>query len=105
LQERDFGVKVQKRKPWKRPQSDYGNRLGRREKSDKSGEGGEANGGAEDLGLNTLLGEDGSVKGGQGTGMSSDLVILGEGGDAGKGRGDGKTGSSRGSSTESSRRK
>ena len=28
LLERDFSVRVQKRKPWRRPKSDYGNRLG-----------------------------------------------------------------------------
>ncbi len=99
---------MHKRKPWKRPQSDYGNRLGARRKSDsKTGDG---RGGADDTGLDTLQEEDGSIGGGKGhrrgSGLSGD-----DGDSAGKGKGDGKDGkdglgsASRTSSTDSSRRR
>ena len=100
MQERDLGVKLHKRKPWKRPQSDYGNRLGGRKKSDSAGEKANGGDGADKDNLLGSLEEDGSLRSGQGVGVP----ILGEGDDAEGDDAGGKTGS-RGSSTESSRRK
>ena len=60
LRERDFGVKVHKRKAWKRPKSDYGNRFFTRNK-ENDGQGSENRGGDNDAfgGLETLLERDG----------------------------------------------
>ena len=59
LRERDFGVKMHKRKSWQRPKSDYGTRSLNRNSKNKengNGEGGEGDGVG---GLETLLERDG----------------------------------------------
>ena len=81
LQERDFGIKTHKRKAWKRPHSDYGNRLGgRRNGSGEDGEGGKGKKG----GLETLIELDDRDGLGEG-----DLFSKGKGGGEGGGEGDG----------------
>ena len=103
LQERDFGVKVHKRKPWKRPQSDYGNRLSGRKKSDSNG-GGANDAGGDDSGLDALLEDDGSGRG-HGRELSGERNSFDDGRDNGSGGGGENLRSSRGSSEDSSRRK
>lgn len=57
LLQRDFGVKVHKRKAWQRPKSDYGTRYSLRKGGAKKGGGGEEGG----WGLETLAEKDDSV--------------------------------------------
>ena len=95
LRERDFGIKVHKRKPWKRPKSDYGSRFFTRKNNDNDGQDGK-NGGDDDGygGLETLLEGDGDSAlnsrrgsrdfgapgdGGKGNDDSAKLNVSGEG--------------------------
>ena len=76
MQERDYGVKMQKRKHWKRPRSDYGNRFGGRRQSNGSenNDGGRGTGAGTEL--ETLIETDDSEIGKEGQYISQE----GEGG-------------------------
>lgn len=83
LLQRDFGVKVHKRKQWRRPKSDYGTRFFTRKKKD--GDDDDSNKGRG--GLETLLERDDSSTLGSNVGSrraSRDFGGLGTGGDDGK---------------------
>ena len=83
LLQRDFGVKVQKRKQWQRPKSDYGTRFFTRKK--KNGDDDDSNKGRG--GLETLLERDDSSTLGSNVGSrraSRDFGGLGTEGDDGK---------------------
>ena len=91
LLQRDYGVKVQKRKQWRRPKSDYGTRFFTRKKKD--GDDDDSNKGRGG-GLETLLERDDSSTLGSNFGSrraSRDFGGLGAGGD-----GDGKSGKDNG---------
>ena len=63
LRERDFGVKVQKRKAWQRPKSDYGNRLATRNKNKENDDSTSGGGWGSGRGLETLVEKEDSTTG------------------------------------------
>lgn len=86
LLQRDYGVKVHKRKPWRRPKSDYGSRFFTRGKRDLS----EIDGVGQGSGLETLHEKDDGSNIGSETGTrrgSRDFggLGLGDGGLSGSG--------------------
>ena len=83
LLQRDFGVKVHKRKHWQRPKSDYGSRFSTRKKKDDDDGDGRGNMG----GLETLLERDDGSTLGSDTGTRRGSRDFG-----GLGRGDGGAG-------------